>query len=704
MQFSVFGNAVLKRFNEMQQHGLFRARVEKNMLWDLYLDSFPEGSNPIYVKRTEHDCDCCKGFVRSLGGIVSIIDGKIATIWDISIGEGEPYQSVADKMAEFVRICPIDNIFLNTESVIGKEKTLNLIGDNPVNIWNHFHARLEPKYVLNGLKIGPKVSMIQSGKDVFLRGLKELDIDAFETVLDLAAQNSIYKGQENVGILTSFLKMKKEFESLPDDNAKDLFAWIHASKEDNGAVTRFRSSAIGTLIIDLSGIKDDNGEWLIEPRDLQPAVKSFEAKVAPANYKRPTAVVSKKQIEEARNKIEELGFADSLERRFANINDININDILFANRDAKKAMNVFDKLSDSIAEKKQNFDKVEEVSIDNFFSIILPKSTSLEILFENRHAGNLVSLIAPVHSESKIMFKWPNNFSWSYRGGVSDSMREQVAKLGGRIDGCLRFTHSWNHSEVGRNGSLMDLHVFMPGCKEHEDGCHDKYPDRLHRVGWNQRNHSKTGGSQDVDYTAVASEGYIPIENISFPDIRKMPEGKYVFKIHNWDLRQPTKSGFKAEIEFGGQIFQFEHPAPLKHKEWVTVATATLKDSVFTMDTSMPTTKSSREIWNIPSETFRKVTVAMLSPNYWGEHGTGNKHFFFMLSGCLSDEPARPFLNEFLVQELDAHRKVFEMVGAKMLTENSDKQLSGLGFSSTLRSSFLCRVEGSFSRVVKVVI
>ena len=36
---------------------------------------------------------------------------------------------------------------------------------------------------------------------------------------------------------------------------------------------------------------------------------------------------------------------------------------------------------------------------------------------------------------------------------------------GGRIDGVLRFSHSWNYEGM-RNGSLMDLHVFMPGSNQ----------------------------------------------------------------------------------------------------------------------------------------------------------------------------------------------------------------------------------------------
>ena len=74
-----------------------------------------------------------------------------------------------------------------------------------------------------------------------------------------------------------------------------------------------------------------------------------------------------------------------------------------------------------------------------------------------------------------------------------------------------------------------------------------------------------------------------------------------------------------------------------------------------------------------------------------------------MIDGCRNDGTARGFFNEFLKAELDKHRKVLEMVGSKVKVEGSDQQLSGLGFSSTMRNSLVCRVKGSFTRTIKIV-
>ena len=94
----------------------------------------------------------------------------------------------------------------------------------------------------------------------------------------------------------------------------------------------------------------------------------------------------------------------------------------------------------------------------------------------------------------------------------------------------------------------------------------------------------------------------------------------------------------------------------------------------------------------------------MNSPNFWAGEKTGNKHYFFMLNQCLSPETPNGFYNEFLKQDLNIHKRFFEALGSKMKVEQSDEQLSGLGFSSTQHNSFIVRVIGKTERMIKVKI
>jgi len=689
MEFIVFKRAIQTQFKKMKKHELFRVTVDKDLLWNTYLDSFPEGTNPIFKERRKYDCNCCKSFISSAGNMVAIINGKIESIWDVQVGGH--YQVVADALSAMIKLCPIENVFYHTERVAGTDKNFQDLMDGKIATWNHFFINIPDNFVLKGEELGPRLSDTRSLKEVLFRSLKEITIDSIQTVLELIDQNSIYRGKDHEFAVNAFLELKKEFDKIPNELDKELFCWVKFNTVP-GSVSKIRNTSIGTLLTDLSG----NVE-------LEKAVKTFEKMVAPENYKRSTALASKSMIESAQKKIEELGLLSALERRPATIDDITINNVMWANRESKKSMNenIFDKLAKETPEKVKNYDKVEEMTIEQFITNILPKANSLEIMFENSHINNLVSLIAPLDPTSGNMFKWDNKFCWDYNGCVADSMRQRVSELGGRVDGALRFTHSWNHPDVGRNASLMDLHVFMPGSSKHEGDVNYEYPTGR-RVGWNLRKDFHSRASQDVDYVNAAPDGYIPIENISFPDIKLMPEGKYTFKIHNWKFRAPTTSGFKAEIEFAGQIFSYDHPAPLKNKEWVTLAEVTLKNGVFTIEHKLTSKQSSVIKWNIATQVFHNINVMMLSPNFWDGQGVGNKHYFFMLNNCFNDGKVRGFYNEFLKEELNVHRKVFEMVGSKMSTVGTERQLSGLGFSVTQRNSVLCRVKGSFSRVVKI--
>jgi len=689
MEFEILGKAVKAQFDKMSEGQLFAIETnDRNELVDHYLSSFPDGTNPIYKERTEHDCQCCRSFIRQIGGAVSIAsNGQIETVWDVEVGGF--YQVVCDAMASYVRSKEIRNVMLNSEKNISVGTSHSQDEDGNALTWNHFYAVLPNKYVSQD--VPSQLSITRSNYDVLKRSLEEITVDAAKTVLELIDQDSIYRGAEHKRTVQTFLVLKSAFDICEGSELQERISWYRSVQL--GGASKIRNTAIGSLLVDLS-----------EGKDLEGSVKSFESKVAPTNYKRPKALVTKGMIEKAQKKVIELGYETALHRRFAKTDDLTINNVLFADRSVKEELDVFGSLAKEVETKPKNLDRVDEVKIDDFIENILPTCTSVEALVENKHSGNFVSLIAPAIADTKNMFKWDNNFSWAYNGEVADSLlKQRVADLGGRVDGVFRFTHSWNYD--GKNQSLMDLHVFMPNsfAQKYYEGkeCHDNYPSGR-RVGWNKRKDHASGGVQDVDFTS-APRKEVPVENITFPSLDKMPEGKYTLRIHNWQKRSVTTSGFRAEVEFDGNIFQYEYPRALENKEWVTVAEVTLKDGVFTIDHKLPTSTTSKDDWGVKTEQFSKVKMIMNSPNHWDGNKTGNKHFFFMLEDCNRGEDARGFFNEFLDEQLTEHRKVFEMLGSRMRAEETDDQLSGLGFSSTQRNHVFLKVTGSFTRTIKVL-
>jgi hypothetical protein len=52
--FLKFKEQVQQQLSTMSDTGLFVVDVEKDVLWNLYLDSFPPGTNEIYKERRHH--------------------------------------------------------------------------------------------------------------------------------------------------------------------------------------------------------------------------------------------------------------------------------------------------------------------------------------------------------------------------------------------------------------------------------------------------------------------------------------------------------------------------------------------------------------------------------------------------------------------------------------------------------------------------
>lgn len=665
LNFMDFKIAVQQQFNKMVKSELFVTNVDKDIMWGTYLNSYPKGTNKIYKERTEHDCQCCKQFIRNCGNVVSIVDDKLISIWDINIGGH--YQVVANALSKLVKKQLIKDIFYNAEENLGTNFNHQLTKSQKTIKWDHFYYQLPNKFVKRKDSIGTALSKIRSNKEVFKRGLVEISITSIETVLELIEQNSLYRGEEHKKVVETFMKHKEKFLLFGSDEEKDNYCWSMFS------VLGIRNTVIGTLLVDIS-----------EGKELDEAVRMFESKVAPINYKRPSAVITKRMIETAQKKVKELGIESALSRRYAVTDDININNILFADRTTKQEMNVFDELVKEAPTKIKNLKKVDEVEIGIFVETILPKADSIELLFENSHINNLMSLIAPKNSDAKSIFKWGNNFSWAYKGEVADSMKERVKKAGGNVTGVLRFSIQWNDGDNNQND--FDAHCIEPN----HNLIH--YP-KKGRI-------QPSSGMLDVDIVTPGNK--VAVENIIWTDIRKMQKGKYKFLVHNF-RHAGGKTGFTAEIEYDGQIYSYCYDKELRQDEKVTVAEIEFsKENGIKFIKSLSSTQATKEVWKIQTNKFQKVSMIMNSPNHWNGRPVGNKHYFFMLEDCKNDKAARGFFNEFLKEYLNEHRKVFEVLGSKMKTEKTNNQLSGLGFSSTQKNHAFCKVTGSFTRTIKI--
>lgn len=248
------------------------------------------------------------------------------------------------------------------------------------------------------------------------------------------------------------------------------------------------------------------------------------------------------------------------------------------------------------------------------------------------------------------------------------------------MNGYLRCSLAWY------NGDDLDIHIIQPWGSEINYSC---------RTG-------ASGGVLDVDMNAGGIHSRKPVENVIWEDEPRM-EGMYTVYVHNFCKRDYHDVGFTVEIECNGEVREYTYTTDLRGRDRVTVARFEYsKAKGIVIHDVLPSNSSDKETWNLSTNKFHKVSLLTLSPNYWNGAEVGNKHYFFILDGCKNPSPVRGFFNEYLRSELSQDRKTFEMLANKMKAPYSDNQLSGLGFSSTIRNSVICKVTGSFTRTIKV--
>lgn len=586
-----------------------------------------------------------------------------------------PYESCSKKNTKF-QLGLAKNVKRYTREEAEK---FGVVKPNEIKEFNHLHLFLPAQFVdATGKSVESIMADYRSSKEVFQRAMETISLDTLNLVKDLILQGSLLDGQTHLFKIEQMIPLKKQYDQL-SSSQRDNWCWITSYKLP---IAKFRNELMGTLCSELS-----------EGKELNDACQAWNKRVDPVNYMKTTAPITKKQIEEAKLFVEQNGYTESFNRRFANIDDIKVSEILHSNvgSGSVKSVSIFDSVkSTSTRHKRNEFDGVEEIGIDKFMKDILPGCSSVEVFLNNSHEGHMASLTTANDPESKSIFKWANNYSWTFNGNLAgkSQIKEAVKIAGGKVDGVLRFSMIWNDGN-GQDNSDLDAWCIQPN----KENIGYSTPFRKDRGSVK----SSCGGQLDLDNTQPS--GKLAVENIYFESNGKLKNGVYTFIVHQFSAR--NSQGFKAEIEFNGETYNYQYNLPVSGQ--INVAQVTFENGVFSIKHILPESEvSNKSIYGLETNQFHKVNLVCLSPNHWGDNNVGNKHYFFMLDGCKSPVSIRSFHNENLIPELSAHRKVLEVLGGTTMIEPSEKQLSGLGFNATVRDELIVRLLGTHKRTVKI--
>lgn len=648
--FDIFSEEINSRLDELIKSGNPIVELDyEGSLFDIYLNNIPEEYNPVFRVNRFFDGSADRHFINRIGNLAMITPNyKLVYLWDFE--SKTFFESSRKEMLKALKKCKIKNAFLTSFDMVGSGP--NKDSKDPRITWTHYKYKTPSEIRCSKHDIGDRLGKLNTQYNVFKRTMEECRLEDLESVIELGKDNSIYRASEFLGSLEKWHELKTKYNKKPSDE----FLWFNVIKE--GIYICYRNTVVGSLIEDLY-----NGV------DLEKAVKSYESKVAPSNYKRPKALVTSKMVEDARAKLEEVGLLESIYRKAAKFTEIPTDKILFTSQESK-SLSVFDDLkqdAELTVKKKLDLSKAKEIKFGDFIKL-LPKVSKIGLLPNSAVNSSKVVLTNSKNENIPTPFKWDNNFAWSYiESDTADSIVKRVKEAGGVVDGDVRFSLSWDNSD--------DLDLSFENNYYQKIYFGDK---------------RTLGGRLDVDanFSEIVES---PVENIYWSDINHLKDGEYRVSVNNYMLRSERNQGFKLQMEVLGEITTYSYPDN-DLRSVTTMLKITKKGNNIDVTYENPKLIKS----NVSGNKFIDIKNVIKSPNAWDGETIGNEHIIFLADDVEVKFSVRGFYNEQLNSKLEEHRKVTEILGSKLKIDpvefESTDTAKGYGISTTSNNVFYLRL------------
>lgn len=598
-------------------------------LFDAFLDGLPA------EYRQHYTCHCCRRFVETFGGLVSISDAGVlrSVMWPS--GVPEMFSPSVDAMVRAIYASSVTGIFLHGKPVWGTPIT----GE-----WHHMSVINAPTY--HNLLKTPGQAMAEKIEDyqILRRSLAEFPQPIVEQAITLLKSEALYRSERVLGAAEWLLNIHQSVAHARSKQ-KDNLIWLAVATAPAG-YCHVRSSMIGTLLEDLvSGLGFDA------------VARRFAEKMNPAQYQRSQVAPTVGNVQQAERIVEKLGLQNSLQRRYMTIDEI---PAFVWRPQLVKAASPNGVFAGIATKQKPTAPTAMELPVttmtwDKFRRTVLPTATKIEIKAEN--VARFAALVTAAHPDAPNILQWDNTASWYYHGGIDAEIRRRVEAAGGQYeDNEIRCSLLWN------TYSDLDIHVDAP-----VDG---------HIFFGNKRGYY---GYLDVDMN-VSPNTLTPVENIRW---RHAPAGNYRFYVHNYNDRNQGHNAYKVELEICGKVFAFEGVIGGTNSR-IDLASFLYKKGF--APSIAANTITNGTAWGLELNQFYSVVGIVKSPNLWGDApiDRAGDHTFFLIDGCKDTDQGkgRGFFNEMLKPDLREIRKTLEAYTANTPIMGAESASAcGLGFS-----------------------
>ena len=638
-----------KNFEQVMNNNQVLFHTTTQDLFNVYLQSLPEEFQQHY------NCSACKHFVTRFGDL-AVIDENGAlksALW----GETSKFfTNTTSVLKHAVENSQIKNVFLSSKAILG----IPVTGE-----WHHMSIQLPESMVTsNRLKTSSQLMAEKHEEYIMLsRALADFSEDTIAQTLNLVMSDTLYRGDICKAITQWFSDLHHRVKQCSPSNN---IIWNAVATAPTG-FCHIKSSMIGTLLSDIA-----------QGLDIVIVQQNFEEKMKPSNYQRSQSLPTMNAVQEAEKLVAQLGIADSLHRKYAQMEEIPTEEFIWLPKTVGKETTggVFANVLSKIIPISTLPSTI--MTWDKFTKTVLPTAQEIEVKVDS---NRFMALVTKEVADSENLLIWNNPFTWYYHGGIDGEIKKRVEAAGGRYE-----NNEIRCSLIWEGGTDLDIHCITP-TNEHI---------------WYNSKRGQCSGWLDIDANGGHITSYTPVENMRWA--KNAPRGHYRFYVHNYEQRDKNWNMFKVELDINGEIYTYSGSADSSQYE----------QTIFEFDyvpghkPMVKTATDSPMQWNIDINQFAPVTGIIKSPNLWGDNNierAGN-HTFFLIKNCkdVCEGYGRGFFVEMLKPELKEIRKTLESFLANTPILNKDGgNACGVGYTKDHNWNLTMRVKSNgASRIIQI--
>jgi hypothetical protein len=423
-------------------------RTDATGLFAAYLSAFPVDI------RQHYNCNACRRFIDSFGGLVTIDDsGKTSSpLWDPADAP-ELYAAPVRAVLEVVDHAEVVGVFFAADRQLGTP----LAGG-----WTHCAVRLPDYYPrLHAVTLTPGQAQAEKREDLanVARAVEEFSPEAIHQAIRVLKSEALYRSEKLLGAAEWLAGVQAVRRETKNKRARHNLSWRAVARAPAGFCHPW-SGMLGTLLADIeAGLSFDEIK------------RRFDEKMHPLQYQRPQAAPTAGAIEQAEKLVEKMGIAPSLRRRFARVDEV---EALWRPREDTKNAPPTGSVFGHLAPKGRSKARplvvpAQAITWDKFRRTILPGADRIAFLIPHRNASYSAYTTA-ADMDAPPILQWDsadrrNPVAWYvYHGGSTAS---HFGLTAGEMVQVTAVTLQPTHWSGGGNAHHGESVLFcLAGCRD----------------------------------------------------------------------------------------------------------------------------------------------------------------------------------------------------------------------------------------------